>query len=399
MSVPTVEELVVKAVPEGLQETSDQMDELEEDLADSANAMDEQASAFNRFSRRLKGVVGALVASLAVSTGFLLSRVPVLGELVRGLVSVFDALAYQVDKRLRPALGPIIDQFYELSAAIYEGDFDQAANIVGDIATAIQDAVSQIDVGNIFNSIGNAITTFLDNQGIGGELESTLVTAVANGISALASIVGQVAKELTQLLVTIVKEVNWETVVEQVRVEFAALGDQFTSVAEDVAGSINWLSVAKTIVTTLAKAIFGLLKAGASASGVVLLFQAGVKIAQRIIDGIVSTLRDIDLGAMIDAGESIIDGIIQGIKNRLPDLNDMLSRIPGIDSVDTSDVGGVDPRMQGPRPNYPGDSPNDSGYTGMSPNSVRVEIDGREVARSTDKYRDNNTSRRGVFGP
>src|SRR6056297_3193014 len=103
----TIQEIVVKAVPAGIDETTSQMDEPEGSVSGVGEALKEQASGMSGVAKAFKGAMGAVVAGLAVSTGFLLSRVPVLGELMDGLVAVFDAMAFQLDQQLRPAISPV----------------------------------------------------------------------------------------------------------------------------------------------------------------------------------------------------------------------------------------------------------------------------------------------------
>ena len=131
-----VQELVVRAVPEGVSDTVDGLGEMTDQVEDSTDQMDEQASSMADLSEEFAGAMNVAVAGLAVASGFLLSRVPVLGEAFDGLFAIVDAVAFQMDSVLRPALMPLNDLFFSLSDTIFNAD-GVAGSLIGTLGTII----------------------------------------------------------------------------------------------------------------------------------------------------------------------------------------------------------------------------------------------------------------------
>jgi len=91
------------------------MDETAESAGDSAEQLE-------GFSQRFAGAMGAAVAALAVGAAGLLSQVPVIGELFGGLSAIVQAVAFQMDGVLRPAMSGLTDTLFQISNAIFEAD-------------------------------------------------------------------------------------------------------------------------------------------------------------------------------------------------------------------------------------------------------------------------------------
>ncbi|UXF50123.1 hypothetical protein 7865G3C4_21 [Haloquadratum phage sp.] len=151
------EELVVKALPEGFGETNDKLETTDEKFEEVSGSMEESTGLLSSLSNKFGGALSAIVAGVAVATAGLLSQVPILGEVVSGLTSVINAVAFQLDKRLRPVLGPVRDGLFELAQAIFEGNFGKAEQIIKDFV----DAVASINFGEVFASITDAIDGIL----------------------------------------------------------------------------------------------------------------------------------------------------------------------------------------------------------------------------------------------
>jgi len=102
--MPTVEELVVSAKPEGIDETTQDINKMEEELNESAEQMGDTAGEFGAMGRKWKGAMGAIVGGLAVAAGGLLSQVPVIGEKMGQLNGIIDAVAFKIGQDLRPSM-------------------------------------------------------------------------------------------------------------------------------------------------------------------------------------------------------------------------------------------------------------------------------------------------------
>lgn len=114
-----VSNLIVRMRPEGVDETVQGLNTTEEATKETTEALDGQADAAEGFLQKFEGAMGAVIAGLAVASAGILSQVPVLGEAMSGLFSVVEALAFQLDGALRPSLGGVTDELFDLSGQIY----------------------------------------------------------------------------------------------------------------------------------------------------------------------------------------------------------------------------------------------------------------------------------------
>jgi len=102
--MPTVEELVVSAKPEGINETTQDIDKMEQELDESAEQMGDTGSEFSAMGKKWKGAMGAIVAGLGVAVGGVLAQVPVIGEKMAQLGGIIDAVVFKIDQDLRPSM-------------------------------------------------------------------------------------------------------------------------------------------------------------------------------------------------------------------------------------------------------------------------------------------------------
>jgi phage-related minor tail protein len=177
----TVEELVVKAVPEGIGETVDSLENMEAQTEESAETMDDQASAMGDLSNKFAGAMGAITAGFAVVSGALLARVPVLGEAAAGLGAILTSLGLKVDQTLRPALSPLTDLFFRISQAINNAN-GPLGTLIGLVTTAVAIVTA------VGAAVAGLVTTFL---ALGGSL-STVASAAGTVVSALGTIAGAI---------------------------------------------------------------------------------------------------------------------------------------------------------------------------------------------------------------
>lgn len=117
-----VSELVVKVTPQGVSETSDQLDDMSESFEESSESVGESAGFLSDFSEKFKGAAGVVLAGLATVTAGLLSQVPVIDEAMSGLFSIFDALILRLDERLRPAINKVTTTLFDIADAILEAE-------------------------------------------------------------------------------------------------------------------------------------------------------------------------------------------------------------------------------------------------------------------------------------
>lgn len=176
-----VEELVVRATPEGIDETTAGLDRMSGKFDETANEMGETTDLLGDLERRFSGAFGAIIAGLTVATAGLLTQVPIIGEVFGGLGSVVNSIAYQIDRALRPALTGVVEGLYELSGAIAEGDLDK----IKEIFSGFFSAVAGFDYGQLIKDVASAIAgviTEVDWLGIGADIIKAIGGALAHAV-------------------------------------------------------------------------------------------------------------------------------------------------------------------------------------------------------------------------
>jgi hypothetical protein len=170
-----VAEVVVRATPEGIDETQDKLEGLESSTEETTDELDETAAGLGGLSKKFGGAMGAIVGGLAVAVGGLLSQVPVLGELSDGIGAVINSIAFKIDKRLRPAVSSVTDELFDLASDIDESDsiadvfLDTLQSLQGirDIViTASVDFVIEGDLEDAINlpNISKLIALYIQEQ-------------------------------------------------------------------------------------------------------------------------------------------------------------------------------------------------------------------------------------------
>ena len=184
----TAEELIVAITSEGVSETRDDLEGVESAMEDTADSAGNSAEELEGFSQRFQGALSAAVAALAVGAAGVLSQVPAIGEAMSGLFAIVEALAFQMDSVLRPALSPITDFFFDVANAIFEAD--------GALGTLIGVIGSLLSIGVILiptiAAIGSQIGIF-----------ATTSAGVVSILGSLAGVVGTVATAIAGLPVAI----------------------------------------------------------------------------------------------------------------------------------------------------------------------------------------------------
>lgn len=126
-------EIAVEAA--GTDEAIDGIEDTEEALSDAGESMSETSGDMGDMQRRMAGLGKALVASLAVAAGGIVSQVPVVGEAFSGLMAVVDAVTFRMDQVLRPSLSGASTALFDLSNAIFnaEGNISDLVGILGTV--------------------------------------------------------------------------------------------------------------------------------------------------------------------------------------------------------------------------------------------------------------------------
>ncbi|UXF49898.1 hypothetical protein 7841G3A1_19 [Haloquadratum phage sp.] len=284
------EELVVKALPEGFGETNDKLETTDEKFEEVSGSMEESTGLLSSLANKFGGALSAIVAGVAVATAGILSQVPILGEVVSGLTSVINAVAFQLDKRLRPVLGPVRDGLFELAQAIFEGDFDKAESIIKDFV----DAIASIDFGEVFASITDAVDGILKKirsafndkkaKGVIDQILGLFTGFAGFAAKRLAGFIQDVVKELkgtetdnvlagflvdslgalvdftasaTNKILAFLRGLNYGSIVNTIIGGLINVSQTLTNGIVDLVESINWNKVAKTFREEFVDAILG----------------------------------------------------------------------------------------------------------------------------------------------
>jgi len=181
----TVQEIVVKATPDGMDDVVSQTNEMESAVKDSTEEMNDQAEAMSDLSEKFQGAMGAIVTGLAVAAAGLLAQIPILGELFGALGAVLDAVAFQLDRVFRPVLAPVTDLILDLADAIFEAEGPLAVAFLKDFATRAKQAAN-----DVVKRITGAFTSLVDKaKDWGKSLIEKLVKGIKSAAGAVQDIV------------------------------------------------------------------------------------------------------------------------------------------------------------------------------------------------------------------
>jgi len=380
------EELVVKALPEGFSRTNDKLETTDEKFEEVSSSMEESTGLLSSLANKFGGALSAIVAGVAVATAGILSQVPILGEVVSGLSSVINAVAFQLDKRLRPILGPVRDGLFELAQAIFEGDFDKAESIIKDFV----DAVASINFGEVFASITDAV------DGILKKVRSAFSGGTAKGLvdrilGLLGGFVNFAVNRIVGFIQDVVKALSG-TQTNNVLAEFLvdtldALSD-FTSSATNAItsflGGLNYGSIINTITGGLTgesqELTSGFTELVSSVNWGKITRKLKQEFKSSTKEGLIDAVKSIDVGNLIEAinpyagiGVEVAEGAI-----------DQTIDAP----TQTSEP------VRDPTPEV-----NNQGRVTNNSSGGETYLDGFEVSKRTGRYgHDRVTSRGGATG-
>lgn len=114
----TIQELLVKLTPEGISETTSELEGQREEFEATADAVDDQTSRLSSFSNRWKGAAGVIIAGLGTLAAGLLSQLPIIGQVFTALQILFRQFILLIDEELRPALRPVVQHIIDLANAL-----------------------------------------------------------------------------------------------------------------------------------------------------------------------------------------------------------------------------------------------------------------------------------------
>jgi len=312
-----VQELVVRAVPEGVSDTVDGLGEMTDQVEDSTDQMDEQASSMADLSKQFAGAMNVAVAGLAVASASLLSQVPVLGEAFDGLFAIVSGVAFQMDSVLRPVLSPLTDAFLNVADTIFqaEGAGGALVGMLGTLVTIFGAVV--VPAAALAAKLGLAASTGAALISAG----STLIGVIAAIAGAIVSLPGLIAVGIAALVGFIAAYLtNWNGARDKTN---AIVGEIVKLVKE---GFSTFVDKAKEFLGKLINA----LKNG---------FPGAVKAVSDFVSDVGDKFTNIISNAK-NWGEDLIGAFIDGVESKVSTLKSKVSDVAGIisDHLPSSDA-------------------------------------------------------------
>ncbi len=355
-------------------------------MEDTAESAGDSAEELQGFSERFSGAMTAAVSALAIGAAGLLSQVPVLGEAFSGLGALVAAVAFQMDKVLRPVVSPLTDLFYEWSAAIYEAD-GAIGTFIGVFSTIASVAVfvvaALIQLGGIISAFGGyftiattAIAGFLPSLAtvisVATALGSVILTVGSVIVGAIGTIVGAIASLPAALLIAIAAVIAFAAAYA---LNLGGVRDKTNSILGDVWGFFTQLGS-------------DLAEWGSGVLGSVI--EAFRNLSGALGDWAADLAQD-----AYDWGTGLVERFIAGLKNALDAAGGFLGSVAdqlGIDlpninqnaTVTATGGGGGGRGGRGGR------------FRGRGGSNGGTTLDGRQLTESTGRYRSGPSRRRGV---
>jgi len=360
----SVAEVVVSAVPEGISDTTGQLEQMESTVQESTDSMEEQAGTMSDLSESFQGAMGAAVAGLAVAAGGLLSQVPVLGEAFSGLNAIVDAVAFQMDKVLRPVLTPLTNGFFKVSDAIFEAD-----GIIGTIIGTLASVVTAIV------AIGGPIALAAGKIFGFATVWATVKGAVATAVGAIVSIIGGIPAAIAGLIIAI-----------------AAFAVGYLTNWKGLRDKTN--QIVSSIVNFVVDGFKGLVENGLSFLSD--LVNRGVGFFNTLADNLATWAEDVASDA-VDWGKGIIDGLVSGLKNAITSGGSKIKELLGLDDISTSGVSSsafnFDSISTGNLDTSVSQGEDFIGSVGSG--ETTIMLDGREINKGVGRIRKDTLNRRG----
>lgn len=181
-----VQELVVRMTPEGMSETTDDLEHQQETFEETADTVGDQTGLLEDFSQRWRGAAGVIVAGLATLAAGLLSQLPIIGQVFSALRVLFRQFVLLIDEQLRPLLTPVINGIINLATAL--------GNVEGPLGDLVSTAALFVGIFSVLavvvGVIAGGILAIAGAAAVAGVSLGTLITVAAALTAALAVISG-----------------------------------------------------------------------------------------------------------------------------------------------------------------------------------------------------------------
>lgn len=247
MAASEIMELVVEVSPEGTEETAAALETVEETFEETADGAEEKAGVLDRFARRWKGAMTVIVGALATASAALLSQVPIVSDLMDGLMAIVEAVALQMDQFLRPALQGVTDDLFGWAEAIgdAEGPLGEFIGLIGTLIAVAAPFATGIGILAWTGKLGAAIALLTGPVGwlilAAGLIATAWVTNFGNIRGVTEGVITDIASVFEAHLPAWLE--LWERVTGAIAGFWANWGDEIQRVAEFVFDLLGTLFV------------------------------------------------------------------------------------------------------------------------------------------------------------
>lgn len=363
----TAEELVVSITSDGVSETQEDLEGVENTMEDTADSAGDAAEDLEGFSQRFAGAMAAAVAGLTLGIGALASGVPVVGELFAGLGAVLEALLMQVDRLAREmGAGGLSGELFDLAAFIWDlegaaADLVATLTVIGTLALTAAAGVAAWAVKTM-GAVGAA-------KKLGGALLAAgkIIAGIIAGITALAAIKFVLIAAIAAFAIAYLT--NWRGVRDSTN---SIVGDIIDFV---VGGFLSMVSQTLDAINDIGARMRGALREAASTAA-----EWAGNLASDAYDW----------------GTNLIERFLDGIRSAIGRLRDLLGDLQDVGAavgVNVPDIGGIGVGGGGSGGGASG-RPRFGASGGASTGGQ--QIDGRQISESTGRYRSDPGRRRGI---
>lgn len=364
-----VEELVISAKPEGIDETTDQLEDMSGQFDETADSMDDTAGSFEDLQNRWSGAMSAMVAGLAVAVGGLLTQVPILGELGGAVGAVLEAVGFQIDQLLRDlGAGGLIDAIFQFSNAIFEAD-----GALGDFIGAIS-----LVITTIAGAVGGYLAWIAATQGLAAA-GAVLVGGLKIVGGAILTVVGAILSIKAAIIIAILAILAFAAAFI---FNIAGVRDKTLSILGNL-----WDAAAKII--------------GNLVDDIVAFFDGLVSDVGEKIGELVDKARtwgenmfDNFIGALEGLGRAVAEIFLTGLNAIIDTINAAISKLPkevrtrlGISTLSNINPGDIGLSNDG-----------GGGFRANRNVTPTLQMDGRALVESDGRYRRDQLSRRSTDG-
>jgi hypothetical protein len=378
----SIEELIVKAKPEGIDDVTEKFGQMKTSLAESKEEMQETAGSFEDLQGKFQGALGAIVGGLAVAVGGILQNVPILGEALAGVTAIARAFGFQLDSLLRQlGAGKLTSGLFDVADAIYSFDGaigDAIGAVTGLVAAIVGSAGLILSIAKLGSFFGVWASTTI---GV-----SSILTTLGGVITAVAGVILSLPAAIAIAIAAIVAFaaaylMNWRGTRDKTDEIIGEIIDFVVGGFNDLVDTA--INIINDFVPKVVSFFIGLTEKIAQVATD--LFGIAVDLGTAVIEGIISGLQSLSnlvLETLID----IVNGTIEGLNTIIEGLPDKIQDKLGVETFSTINADDVNVLSE--------DQNNQTQTVRGQTGSPTIRLDGRRLDEQTGRYSFDRAARR-----